>query len=60
MAKYDNNPLAYVAESPIHGRGLFARKKIKAETLIGIYEGPATQPHAALISACASAVAAST
>jgi len=43
MAKYDDNPLAYVAKSPIHGKGLFARKKIRADTLIGLYEGPATQ-----------------
>ena len=40
---YDDNPLAYVDESPIHGRGLFARKKIRAEDYIGTYEGPATQ-----------------
>lgn len=43
MAKYDDNPLAYVASSSIHGKGLFARKKIRADTFIGIYEGPATQ-----------------
>ena len=40
---YNDNPLAYVGESTIHGRGLFARKKIKAEDYIGTYEGPATQ-----------------
>lgn len=40
---YDDNPRAYVAESPIHGRGLFARRAIKAEEYIGTYEGPATQ-----------------
>ena len=41
--KYDDNPLAYVDESAIHGRGLFARRKIKAEEYIGTYTGPATQ-----------------
>lgn len=37
---YDDNPLAYVADSPIHGRGLFARQRIKRDEYIGIYEGP--------------------
>lgn len=41
--KYDCNPLAYVAESPIHGRGLFARRTIARDEYIGTYEGPATQ-----------------
>ncbi len=40
---YDDNPLAYVADSEIHGKGLFARVDIAAETLIGRYQGPATQ-----------------
>ena len=43
MKRYDNNPLAYVAESPIHGKGLFARVDIPVDTLIGRYEGPATR-----------------
>jgi uncharacterized protein len=42
-SKYDRNPMAYVGESPIHGRGLFARRAIAAEEYIGSYEGPATQ-----------------
>lgn len=37
--KYDSNPLAYVAESPIHGRGLFARADIPRDEYIGTYEG---------------------
>lgn len=36
---YDNNPLAYVAPSGIHGRGLFARKAIPKGEYIGVYEG---------------------
>lgn len=31
--------LTYVAESPIHGKGLFARKRIRAGELIGVLEG---------------------
>lgn len=30
----------YVAESEIHGRGLFAATRIRPETYIGTYEGP--------------------
>lgn len=41
--KYDDNPLAYVAESAIHGRGLFARRSIDIDEYIGTYDGPATQ-----------------
>ncbi|RFF28186.1 MULTISPECIES: SET domain-containing protein [unclassified Wenzhouxiangella] len=41
--KYDNNPLAYVADSPIHGRGLFARQRIDTDDYIGTYEGPETR-----------------
>jgi len=40
--RYDNNPNAYVATSPIHGRGLFARDTIKKGAYIGTYEGKAT------------------
>ena len=39
---YDDNPRAYVAESPIHGKGLFARVAIAADDYIGTYEGPDT------------------
>jgi uncharacterized protein len=41
--RYDDNPKAYVAESPIHGRGLFARDDIECDEYLGTYEGPATQ-----------------
>lgn len=40
---YDDNPLAYVAESPIHGHGLFARRRIEPDAYIGTYEGPASE-----------------
>jgi SET domain-containing protein len=40
---YDDNPRARVAESPIHGRGLFARQPIARDDYIGTYEGPSTQ-----------------
>lgn len=35
----NGKPVYYVAESLIHGQGLFARKKIKRDTLIGHFEG---------------------
>lgn len=41
--KYDNNPLLRVANSSIHGRGLFARENIPAEAFIGNYAGKPTQ-----------------
>lgn len=41
--QYDDNLCAYVAESPIHGRGLFARRPIAKDDYIGSYEGPVTQ-----------------
>ncbi len=43
MAEYDDNPRAYVADSPIHGKGLFARVELPHDTYVGTYEGPATQ-----------------
>ena len=43
MSTYDNNRLCFVAESPIHGHGLFARHNIPADTWIGHYDGPQTQ-----------------
>ena len=42
MPVYDNNPLCFVADSPVHGRGLFARYDIPAGTWIGHYDGPQT------------------
>jgi len=41
--RYDDNPCAYVDDSGIHGRGLFARRPIAADEYIGTYVGPATQ-----------------
>ena len=42
MPLYDNNTLCFVADSPVHGRGLFARHDIAAGTWIGHYDGPQT------------------
>ena len=42
MTGYDDNRLCYVAASPIHGRGLFARCDIAKGTWIGRYEGAET------------------
>lgn len=39
---YDSNPLCFVGNSPVHGRGLFARQEIPADTWIGHYSGPQT------------------
>ena len=44
----NGKPLYFVGESEIHGRGLFAARKIKANALIGRLEGPRTKkngPH---------------
>lgn len=41
--RYDSNPMAYVENSAIHGRGLFARRAIAIDEFIGTYTGPATQ-----------------
>lgn len=43
MKDYTENPLCCVAESVIHGRGLFARQDIPEGTWIGHYDGPETQ-----------------
>jgi len=43
MSEYDQNPLCFVADSVVHGRGLFARNDIPAHTWIGHYDGPETQ-----------------
>jgi SET domain-containing protein len=42
MSKLTNEPLIYVTTSNIHGKGLFARKRIKAGTLIGQIEARST------------------
>jgi uncharacterized protein len=38
-----NKNLTYVAESSIHGKGLFASAKIKKNTIIGYLEGNKTR-----------------
>ena len=43
MPVYDDNPLCRVAESPSHGRGLFARRDIPRGTRIGHYDGQETR-----------------
>lgn len=40
--KYNQNSLVRVTESPIHGRGLFARCDIAVESFIGTYAGKKT------------------
>ena len=42
MPDYDSNRLCFVADSAVHGRGLFAREAISAGTWIGHYDGPKT------------------
>ena len=43
MPEYDKNPLCFVADSAVHGRGLFARDDIPAGTWIGHYESAETK-----------------
>lgn len=43
MPAYDNNPLCLVAESAVHGYGLFARHDIRSGTWIGHYDGEETR-----------------
>jgi SET domain-containing protein len=47
MSKYDNNSLCYVADSEVHGRGLFARTDIPAGSWIGYYEHVETDENGA-------------
>lgn len=42
MSRYADNPLCFVADSGIHGRGLFASVDIPSGTQIGHYDGPKT------------------
>ncbi len=35
----DNDSLFYVADSPIHGKGLFAARDIPKDTLLGVVQG---------------------
>ena len=43
MTDYVSNPLCYVSESVVHGRGLFARCDIQPGTWIGHYDGTETR-----------------
>jgi SET domain-containing protein len=43
MRKLNDNSFTYVTTSNIHGKGLFARKRIKAGTLIGQIDGRPTK-----------------
>ncbi|VAX12096.1 hypothetical protein MNBD_GAMMA24-319 [hydrothermal vent metagenome] len=48
IQKRSNNPLVSVSSSSIHGKGLFAKKPIRAGQLIGIAKGQLTNtdgPH---------------
>ncbi len=42
MSQLSDEALVYVTASTIHGKGLFARKRIKAGTLIGQIDGRPT------------------
>ena len=41
--KIDHNKMFYVDQSPIHGKGLFARTKLKKGKYLGTYDGPKTK-----------------
>lgn len=43
MTDYDKNPLCFVADSSVHGRGLFAPTDIAAGSWIGHYESVETR-----------------
>jgi SET domain-containing protein len=43
VPNYTNNPLCFVADSTVHGRGLFARHDILTGTWIGHYDSVETQ-----------------
>jgi SET domain-containing protein len=43
MPQYDENPLCFVADSEVHGRGLFAMEDIPKGSWIGCYEGLLTE-----------------
>lgn len=42
VVELSEQELFYVTDSPIHGKGLFARCQILAGTYIGTYQGPET------------------
>jgi SET domain-containing protein len=41
------NSLFFIASSPIHGRGLFAARLLRAGQLIGRYDGPVVKDNGA-------------
>ena len=43
MSRWKSVPLAYAADSGIHGTGLFARAPIGSGSFIGVYEGKRTE-----------------
>lgn len=43
MSHSKSHPKTYVADSPIHGKGLFAKAPIKAGELIGMVQGKKTR-----------------
>jgi SET domain-containing protein len=43
MPTYDSNHLCFVADSTVHGRGLFALQDIPADIWIGHYDGSQTR-----------------
>ncbi|MDD9964810.1 MAG: SET domain-containing protein [Myxococcales bacterium] len=53
MPRIQHHPPVFVAESPIHGRGIFARRRIRNNALIGEFQGRPTRrdgPHVLWIS----------
>lgn len=40
MPENRQNPKVYVADSPIHGKGLYAARPLARGELIGVYSGP--------------------
>jgi SET domain-containing protein len=46
LRKIDYNKMFYVDDSAIHGKGLFARTKLKKGKCLGTYDGPKTKNNA--------------
>jgi len=43
MTEINDNPLVYVDDSPIHGKGLFAARPLACDEMIGTYVGTETR-----------------
>jgi len=41
--------LFYVDDSPIHGKGLYARRTLKPGQYLGVYDGPETEENGAYV-----------